>query len=86
MLLNNAYLYASAKERKDMDKKPYYRQSAIAFSIISLMLLLTARAIITDISALINVVIGLAITLVIYVIVSTVQIETRVVNTFPDTR
>ena len=30
-LLNNAYIYASLKERENMDKKPYSRQSAIVF-------------------------------------------------------
>ena len=28
-LLNNAYLYASKEERKTMNKKPYYKQSAM---------------------------------------------------------
>ncbi|MDE7211643.1 MAG: DUF3784 domain-containing protein, partial [Lachnospiraceae bacterium] len=28
-LLNNAYLYASKKERENMEKKPHYRQTAI---------------------------------------------------------
>ena len=32
-LLNNAYLYASKEERKTMNKKPYYLQSAISFCI-----------------------------------------------------
>ena len=30
-LFNNAYLHASKQERDSMDKKPYYRQSAIVF-------------------------------------------------------
>ena len=30
-LFNNAYIYASKEERGKMDKKPYYRQSAIVF-------------------------------------------------------
>ncbi|MBF4691515.1 DUF3784 domain-containing protein [Fusibacter sp. Q10-2] len=28
-LFNNAYLYASKKERNEMNKKPHYRQSAL---------------------------------------------------------
>ena len=35
-LFNNAYIYASKEERGKMDKKPYYRQSAISHSIRSL--------------------------------------------------
>ena len=30
-LFNNAFIYASKTERETMDKKPYYRQSAIVF-------------------------------------------------------
>lgn len=29
--VNNAYLFASKEERETMNKKPYYRQSAIVF-------------------------------------------------------
>ena len=34
-LLNNAYLYASKEERNTMNKKPYYRLSAIVFCFLS---------------------------------------------------
>ena len=34
-LLNNAWIYASPKERETMDKKPWYRQSAIVFCLLS---------------------------------------------------
>ncbi len=34
-LFNNAYIWASKEEKKTMNKKPYYRQSAVAFSIIA---------------------------------------------------
>lgn len=43
-LLNNAYLYATARERETMNKKPYYRQSAIAFGLLGVMFLLMAGA------------------------------------------
>lgn len=36
-LLNNAYLYASKEEREEMDKKPYYRQTAIIFLLLSII-------------------------------------------------
>ena len=36
-LLNNAYIYATKEERKTMDKKPYYRQSAIVFCLLSIV-------------------------------------------------
>ena len=34
-LFNNAYIWASKQERESMDKKPYYRQSAIVFALLS---------------------------------------------------
>ena len=36
-LLNNAWIYASAKEREAMNKKPYYRQSGIVFCLLGLL-------------------------------------------------
>ena len=38
-LLNNSYLYASAEERRRMNKKPYYRQSAIVFFLLGFNLI-----------------------------------------------
>lgn len=32
-LFNNAYIWASKQERETMNKKPHYRQSAIAFAL-----------------------------------------------------
>ena len=34
-LFNNAYIYATKEERKTMNKKQWYRQSAIAFCLLS---------------------------------------------------
>ena len=34
-LLNNAYIYATKEERETMDKKPYYRQSAVVLCLVS---------------------------------------------------
>ena len=39
-LFNNAYIYASEKERKTMDKKPYYRQSAIVFCLVGVIFII----------------------------------------------
>ena len=39
-LLNNAYIFATREERETMDKKPYYRQSAIVFCLLSLVFLI----------------------------------------------
>ena len=45
-LLNNAYLYASTRERESMDKKPYYRQTAVVFLLIGCNFTLNGCAII----------------------------------------
>lgn len=39
-LFNNAYIYASKQERESMNKKPYYRQSAVTFLMVGGSLLL----------------------------------------------
>ena len=36
-LFNNAWIHASREERAAMDKKPWYRQSAIVFLLLSLL-------------------------------------------------
>ena len=41
-LLNNAYLYASKKERETMDKKPYYRQSGTVFVLLGTLFVILA--------------------------------------------
>ena len=39
ILLNNAYLFASKKDREDMNKTPHYKQSAVVFALIGLAFL-----------------------------------------------
>lgn len=41
-LFNNAYIWASKREREKMDKKPHYRQSAVVFGLIALLFLCMA--------------------------------------------
>ena len=41
-VFNNSYLYASEEERKTMDKKALYRQSAVVFLLLGLSFLLNA--------------------------------------------
>ena len=45
VLMNNAWLFASEEERETMDKRPYYRQSAIVFGLSGAMFLLLAASI-----------------------------------------
>lgn len=76
-LLNNAWLYASKKEREAMDKKPYYRQSALVFLQIGLIFLLNGLAILLSAFWLTYVAIGLMVLTGIYAIVSTASIEKK---------
>jgi len=76
-LFNNAYLYASGKEREAMDKKPYYRQSAVIFALIGIVFLLNGCAVLFAAGWLVSigtVVVGIAIA---YAIVSSIIIEKR---------
>lgn len=74
-LFNNAYLYASKDERKRMNKKPYFRQSAIVFSGIGGIFLLNALQIMIQKDWVFYVVIGLAILLLVYAIKSTIDLN-----------
>lgn len=76
-VFNNAYLYATKEERERMNKKPYYRQSGIVFSIFAAMLALMAVDIATHTGWLMYVVWILAFAAVIYAIVSAVRIEKK---------
>ena len=74
-LLNNAYLYASKEERKTMNKKPYYRQSAIVFLILSAVFLVIALSLMLQKDKILLLEIPLILGVIIYAIVSTVQIN-----------
>ena len=74
-LFNNAYIYASREERKQMDKKPHYRQSAIVFLLIGFIFLLNAFSVLFDVGWIIYVVIAVIIIAIVYSVVSSVMIE-----------
>lgn len=57
-LFNNAYIYASKQERKNMDKKPYYKQSGIVFLLIGIIFLINIIDIILQTIWLVYLVIG----------------------------
>ena len=74
-LFNNAYIYASKYERERMDKRPYYRQSAIVFMLISIMLTILGILMVLQLDEIIPiVVIPFAIVTVIYALVSYIKI------------
>lgn len=47
-LFNNAYIYATKEERKAINKKPWYRQSAIVFCLFSIAFIMTGLDMIFD--------------------------------------
>ena len=76
-LFNNGYIYASKQERQNMDKNPYYRQTAVIFFLISLIFLLNGVEMLLDAGWIFFVVIAVAVLAVIYAIVSSIMIEKR---------
>lgn len=77
ILFNNAYLYASKKERETMDKKPHYRQSAITFLFIGIVFSLLAIEIVFTTKWLFFLVMLTIISMIIYAIVSSIDIERK---------
>ena len=76
-LLNNAYLHASKQEREEMDKKPYYHQSAVVFLLISIVFVINGFEVIFRIGWLSYIAITTIIITVIYAIISSILIENR---------
>ena len=76
-LFNNAYIYASEKERETMDKKPHYIQTGVIFCFIGLIFTVNAINVVLKKNFLLFVVIGIAVMAIIYAIVSSVLIERR---------
>jgi len=76
-LFNNAYIYASKKDRDSMDKKPHYRQSAIVFFLIGIIFLLSAIEVLLDTGWIYYIVSAVIAVTVIYAIVSSLLIETK---------
>ncbi len=76
-LFNNAYIYASEQERKEMDKKPYYKQSGTVFLMIGICFLINALEAFFQTGWLLFIVIAIAFSAITYAIVSSVLIEKR---------
>ncbi|MBQ2570232.1 MAG: DUF3784 domain-containing protein [Ruminococcus sp.] len=76
-LLNNAYIYATKEERKTMDKKPYYRQSAVAFCLLSVMFVIIGLSVLFQNDTIMLLVIPFAVAVVLYAVVSTVLLHKR---------
>ena len=76
-LLNNAYLYASREERKTMNKKQYYKQSAIVFCILCAVFMVIGLSLLLHNDKLFLLEIPIVAGVIIYAIVSTLLINKR---------
>ena len=74
-LFNNAYLYASKKEREAMDKTPYYRQSGVVFALIGLIFLLNGLSLLSHLSWVNWIAAAVMAIAVIYAVASSLAIE-----------
>ena len=74
-LINNAYLYASKKERESLNKKPYYIQSGVVFCLLSIVFAINAFIAFFKASWLFYLLITIIVIVVIYAIVSSILIE-----------
>ena len=76
-LLNNAYLFASDRERKTMDKKPYYQQSGIVFGLLGFIFLLITLEMILKTGWLYYIVWTAAFVAIVYAVVSSIMDVTK---------
>ena len=74
-IFNNAYIYASKKEREVMDKKPHYHQSGVVFLLIGFIFLLNGFDLLFKTDWILYVVITIVVLTLIYAIISSVVIE-----------
>lgn len=74
-LFNNVFLYASKEEREKMDKKPYYRQTAIVFLLLSIVFVIIGLSVVFQDSRINLIEIPFIVAAVIYAIVSTIRIR-----------
>ena len=76
-LLNNAWIYATEKEREKLNKKPYYRQSGIVFCLLGLLFVVIGLYAILQDGRLLWLEAGLAVGAIVYAIVSSIRILGR---------
>lgn len=74
-LVNNAYIWASKQEREMMNKKPYYRQTAVGFTMITALLFCMAVECILSTGWLWIVIGGVSFILLVYAIKSSIKMS-----------
>lgn len=76
-LFNNAYIWASKQEREKMNKKPHYRQTAIAFALITVIFACMAVECVLQTGWLWIIVGVVSIAVLVYAIASSVKESTK---------
>ena len=76
-LMNNAYLYSSKQQRESMNKKPYYRQSAIVFFLLSVIFIIVGLSVVLEDYRITFLELPVMIVIVIYAIVSSMRINKK---------
>lgn len=76
-LFNNAYLYATKEERIQMNKRAYYRQSAVVFMLMGILFLLTAVLALFYIKWIFYIVMAITAIMIVYAVGSSIIIEKR---------
>jgi len=74
-LFNNAYIYASKKERETMNKKPHYRQTAVIFFMMGMIFLLLGAASLLDAFWITYMTALIILVMLVYAVVSGIAIE-----------
>ena len=74
-LFNNAYIYASKQEREAMNKKPFYRQSAVAFLLIGFDFVLYGFDVLLKTNWIVYIAIAVIIITLLFAVISSVVIE-----------
>ena len=80
-LINNSYIYATKQVREFMNKKPYYRQSGIVFSLIGVVFALNGLEILLKAEWIFYLVIATLVLTVVYAILSSILMHTDSKNT-----
>ena len=75
--MNNAYLYSSKQQRESMNKKPYYRQSAIVFFLLSVIFIIVGLSVVLEDYRITFLELPVMIVIVIYAIVSSMRINKK---------
>lgn len=76
-LFNNAYLLASEQERERLDKKSYYRQTAIVFLLLVILFALNAIEVFLNTGWIYYIVAVIVISTIIYAVVPGIRIESK---------